>query len=283
MGVSAAKGCRSWPISSECGVQLTLWLKIAVSWFGETLRSGQFWIGVPTGLLVGGAILALVRSRRYQATQVHLNLPFGLGNVTYETADQGRKLAWKMYVHLKTRKAALPFDEKSDVVADVYDSLHEVFAITRDLLVDADLAEVGPEGVPELLLRALNDGLRPHLTTWQASFSRWWEVALASQANAGKTPQEIQRQYPQFDALLADLRLMNSELTKYAGDLLIIARAPKGQRIRITEVVDAAPVDAPMLRQKAASATAGADTASCVAAAKTNVSTEASSNDDARS
>ncbi len=254
---------------------MTVWLRIAVGWLGETLRSGQFWIGVPTGLFVGGAILALVRRRRYQATQVHLNLPFGLGNVTYEAADKGRKLAWKMYVHLKTRKAALPFDEKSDIVADVYDSLHEVFAVTRDLLVDADLAEVGPEGVPELLLRALNDGLRPHLTTWQASFRRWWEAALASPANAGKNPQEIQRQFPQFDVLLAELRTMNGELSKYAEDLLAIARAPKGQRVRVSQITETAPVEQRQILEKATAAAATARMSNGVPALSNSDPTEA--------
>ena len=89
--------------------------------------------------------------------------------MTYETDKEDRQLAWYLYVQLVTRKAAVAFDEKHDIIADVYDSWYDVFQMTREAL-----SKHGPPSsrssreITELILRVINDGLRPHLTKWQA-------------------------------------------------------------------------------------------------------------------
>ncbi len=199
--------------------------KICFGWVLEALGSGKFWTGVGT-VIVPGAVLVFWYCRRHQTNKITLNLPFGLGNVTYDTTKPDRILAWKLYVQLKTRKAALPFDETSDVIVDVYDSLFELFKITRDLLIEIPIHEaVKRRGVADLMLRVLNDGLRPHLTKWQASFRRWWDKVASGSENANKTPQEIQKGYPRYADLVNELKAMNVELGRYAEDLLAIARA----------------------------------------------------------
>jgi len=169
----------------------------------------------------------LVNMRRQpRATSATINLPFNLGNITYDLSEKERVLAWQLYVQLRTRKAALAFDEEYDVVAEVYDSLHDLFAITRDLLMNLPLQEVEKqESVADLMLRVQNDGLRPHLTKWQADFRRWWAQALNDPAYNEKRPQELQRSYPHYQALVEDLKTTNLELNKLAEALLIIARA----------------------------------------------------------
>lgn len=207
-------------------VDLNVAVRTSLEWIVGSIMSGQFWLGVAVGALLLALGHMILARQRYRVAQVSLNLPFGLGNVTYDATDQDRILAWKLYVQLKTRKAALLFDEVHDVVADVYDSLHELFPITRDLLTSIPLHEAERrEGVADLILRVLNDGLRPHLTKWQASFRRWWEQAIELPENKGKNPQEIQRQYSDYDALVQGLKEMNSELSKYAEDLLAIVQA----------------------------------------------------------
>jgi len=76
------------------------------------------------------------------------------------------------------------------------------------------------------MLRVQNDGLRPHLTRWQADFRKWWDRANRLEQNAATSPQEIQRQYPRYAALVDDLKTTNTELSKFADELLGIARAP---------------------------------------------------------
>lgn len=193
----------------------------------EALRSAaQFLLGLASGALLLLLGLWLTRRRKYWLSQVTLNLPFGLGNITYLAGDHDRVAAWKLYVQLKTRKAALPLDAENDLIAEVYDSLYELFPITRDLLSGLPVDEAARrDGFADLALRVLNDGLRPHLTTWHGGFRRWWDHALADAENQNKTPQEIQRGYPSYEPLLHELRAMNAELGKYADDLLAIAQS----------------------------------------------------------
>ena len=175
---------------------------------------------------IGFGLILIILGRRGRATSRTINLPFNLGNVTYDLSEQERVLAWQLHVQLVTRKAALSFDEEHDVIVEVYDSLYDLFSITRSLVMNMPLQEIEKrESVADLMLRVLNDGLRPHLTNWQADFRRWWTQSLNDPANNQKRPQELQRSYPQYVALVHDLGNMNIELSKYAEDLLAIARA----------------------------------------------------------
>lgn len=199
----------------------------------SVLSSGHFWVGLGVGaLLVAIACLPGLRGR---ARSMAVSLPFGLGSVTYELTSEDRGIAWRMYVQLVTRKAALPLDEEHDVVADVYTSLYELFSVTRDILSSMNPADISRrKGVADVILRTLNDGLRPHLTRWNASYRRWWELQLADDANNGYTPQELQRNFPRFGDLVEDLKRTNTELSRFADELLAIARAdrrkPKQER-----------------------------------------------------
>lgn len=199
-----------------------------LGWFLDTLKSPPFWVGaVLVGVTFWLAHLIL-RKRKFQISSVTLSLPFHLGNVSYQLGEEDRLLAWKLYVHLKTRKAALPFDNKDDVVIDVYDSLYELFQITRDLLCSVPVRNLQSEkNIAELMLRVQNDGLRPHLTKWQAPFRRWWINVIGAPENRDKSPQEIQRQFPDYEALVTDLRQMNTEMSKFAEELLRIVRPAK--------------------------------------------------------
>ena len=136
-----------------------------------------------------------------------------------------------MHVQLVTRKAALPFDEDCDLICEVYDSLFAVFAETRNLLLELPPREFErTSGVASLILRVQNDGIRPHLTRWQADFGRWWERAEKSAANEERSPQAIQRDYPQYSKLVTDLHRTNTELAKFADELLKMARADRRRR-----------------------------------------------------
>lgn len=203
------------------------WMRNATEWVGNVVAGGAFWGGVLFAVSIG-AIASIAYHRRHQTSSVTISLPFGLGSVTYENSAQDRVLAWQMYVQLKTRKAALPFDDRRDVIADVYASLYELAGVTRELLLVMSLSDLQrPKGVSELVLRVLNDGIRPHLTRWQAAFRSWWDQQISDQHNRGKDPREIQRQYPHYAALVQELKRTNTELSKFAEELLLIARSDR--------------------------------------------------------
>ena len=122
-------------------------------------------------------------------------------------------IAYKIWVELSTRKIGLRFDEENDVIKEVYDSWYKFFETVRELL-----KEVPANRIPyaskliDLTEKVLNEGLRPHLTKWQARYRRWYEKELEKDNGA---PQDIQKKYPDYTALVADLTETNNIMIAY--------------------------------------------------------------------
>lgn len=94
--------------------------------------------------------------------------------LTYNKKDQA--IAYKLWVELSTRKIGLMFDKEYDVITEVYNSWYEFFKIARELLKDIPASRL-PYSNDLIVLteKVLNKGLRPHLTTWQAKYRKWYE------------------------------------------------------------------------------------------------------------
>lgn len=152
------------------------------------------------------------------------SLGIGSSSVTLKFNRKEQEIAYKLWVELSTRKIAIPFDEEHDVISEVYDSWYSFFAIARNLM-----KEIPPTGKTEdsslvqVSGEVLNKGLRPHLTKWQAAYRRWYDYAISANGNEGKTPQEIQRDYPFYAELVADIKKVNSKMTAYMNCLKRIA------------------------------------------------------------
>ena len=79
------------------------------------------WVNSPkflTGVLLGFFALLLILRRLRQGASLTLGLPFNLGSATITPSHADRIAAWKLYVQLKTRKAAITFDDENDVVVE---------------------------------------------------------------------------------------------------------------------------------------------------------------------
>jgi hypothetical protein len=145
----------------------------------------------------------------------------GIGSVKIRPSYEEVQIAHRAWAELATRKAALPFDEQNDVIAEVYDSWYELFGRMRDLVKEIPAQKLrssqDTRELVRLLVEALNHGLRPHLTKWQARFRRWYENELELDKDA--PPQEIQRRYPHFTELVKDLKNVNGQILEY-GEVL---------------------------------------------------------------
>ena len=134
----------------------------ALGWLLAMARHlvGQFSvISFTLGVAGTGVVLWFVFKRRTGAQSVSIGLPFGLGSATFDLTSKDRVAAWKLHVQLVTRKAALPFDQKDDVIADVLTSLYELFQVTRDLLLEMPPTNSADQhGVAGLIVRVLNMG-----------------------------------------------------------------------------------------------------------------------------
>lgn len=143
----------------------------------------------------------------------------GLGRVTIRPSYEDRQIAHQAWVELATRKAGLLFDEDHDVIVEVYDSWYQLFremrALARQIPAEKVATREDTRKIVRLLIGALNDGLRPHLTQWQAKFRRWYNHEL--QQSGVAPPQEVQKKYPQYAALVADLKMVNKQLVEYTA------------------------------------------------------------------
>ena len=201
--------------------------------WGIEVRIGIIWIVV--------AILSIVviwwflpRIRRkllkgYRTKAVKLTFKGAEWDICPDT--ETRRVAHQAWVEIKSRKVGLPFEEGFDIIVEVYNSWYQLFGVLRDLAksIPADKLHdcEDTRNLVALLMRALNEGLRPHLTKWQAKFRRWYDAALTDSDNKDKPPQEIQRLYAKYDELVDDLRKVNGEFVQFADSLEKIVKNGK--------------------------------------------------------
>lgn len=143
--------------------------------------------------------------------------------VKVERNNENLFIANRIYIELTTRKAAIPFDEDNDVIAEVYDSWYKLFGIIREEIKSVPgryLKDHDPtSALIGLTTKILNEGLRPHLTLYQARFRKWYEEEKARPENRRLSPHEIQRKYPDYTNLVDSIKQVNKTLTEFANEL----------------------------------------------------------------
>lgn len=143
--------------------------------------------------------------------------------VKVERNSENLFIANRIYIELTTRKAAIPFDEENDVIAEVYDSWYTLFGIIREEIKNVPgkyLKDHDPtSALIGLTTRILNEGLRPHLTVYQAKFRKWYEGEISRAENKHLSPQAIQQKYPDYKNLVTSIKLVNKTLTKFTEEL----------------------------------------------------------------
>ena len=179
------------------------------------------WVAV-AGLLLLILLASWVIKRIYEKAVLKTmkieEATIGIGNSTVTIKYDGsiKEIAYKIWIELTTRKIGLRFDEKYDVITEVYDSWYEAFKVIRALLADVPASRINDaKGLIDLTTKVLNTGLRPHLTMWQAKYRAWYNSA----ADATIAPQEIQKTYPEYQLLVDDLKKTNEIMIKYADEL----------------------------------------------------------------
>jgi hypothetical protein len=153
---------------------------------------------------------------------IELNITLGgIGGINIKPNHEVSQIAHKAWTELVTRKAGLPFDLDNDVIVEVYNSWYVLFGEIRNLVKQIPTKQIKDENTQklvDLLVDSLNKGLRPHLTIWQAKFRRWYMNETEGK-NFDKTPQEIQKMYPQYQELVQDLIIINQHLVEYTKEI----------------------------------------------------------------
>ena len=176
------------------------------------------WLAVVIALvLIWGISFLMKQCLKYvnkkSLTIDEVNLGIGNSSVKISYSKKDQEIAYKIWVELSTRKIGLRFDKENDVIKEVYDSWYKFFETARELLKDIPGNRIPYSGdLIELTEKVLNIGLRPHLTKWQAKYRRWYEEELKRDSG---TPQDIQKKYPEYDALVEDLIETNEKMIEY--------------------------------------------------------------------
>ena len=198
--------------SQQIVLEVSVWLILLALFVLALFLAYRRWTGQP--LL-----------HRFELVEAEIQLG-GVGKVTLRPNLQDIQIAHKVWSELVTRKAAIPIDEDNDVIIEIYDSWYAMFLEVRKLISDIPAgllrSQKSTQEIVRITTTTLNEGLRPHLTKWHARFRNWYKQH--SDQLKDKTPQQLQREYPQYNELIADVRKVNQELVGYAEALHKIAR-----------------------------------------------------------
>lgn len=168
---------------------------------------------------VSRAIAWLYQKAVFKTIQINeAVIGIGSSSVTIKYDGRIKEVAYKIWIELTTRKIGLIFDEEYDVISEVYTSWYDAFQIIRTRLEEIPADRISSaKGLIELTTKVLNNGLRPHLTRWQAKYLSWYAKALESNENL--SPQELQKNFPEYEELVNDLKKTNTIMMRYADEL----------------------------------------------------------------
>ncbi|HCF1798798.1 MULTISPECIES: hypothetical protein [Pseudomonas] len=179
-------------------------------------------IVVGLGLTIAAILIVrLIGTPRHFWRSFEINeAEFGLGDQKIKLSPNvtDQQIAYKIWVELSTRKIGIPIETNDDVISEIYDSWFNFFSVTRELIKDVPVQKFrrkDTEQIIRLSIEVLNNGIRPHLTQWQARFRRWYENQLKQDCNTDVHPQDIQKRFPQFSDLERDLLEVNQRLINY--------------------------------------------------------------------
>lgn len=169
-------------------------------------------------------VIKLIPSLNMESYEID-EAEIGIGNSKFKLKPNtlDRQVAYSIWVELSTRKIGLPIDFDHDLIVEVYDSWYAFFGITRELIKTIPVVKVrndSTQAIIQMSIRLLNDGLRPHLTHWQARFRNWYDAELKNTA-AGSVvdPQDIQKQFPLWNELAGDMERVNKYLMQYRNEM----------------------------------------------------------------
>jgi len=141
-------------------------------------------------------------------------------NTKLQRSYENLYIAHRIYIELVTRKAALLINENKDVIFEVYDSWYTLFTTIRgeikNLPGEVLVHNQNSKLLIDLTIQVLNEGLRPHLTEYQADFRKWYSNKIKID---DRSPNEIQKEFPRYKELVVSMLKVNELLIQYSQQL----------------------------------------------------------------
>ena len=159
-------------------------------------------------------------SRKYKVYEINeAVIGIGVQHIKIKPNYEDMQIAYKLWVELSARKIGLEIDLDNDVISEIYDSWYEFFRLTRELIKDIPVSKIrkneSTKDLVRIVIEVLNEGIRPHLTKWQARFRKWYSMQIQQEENKNLSPQNIQKKYPEYEQLSKEMKEVNQKILKY--------------------------------------------------------------------
>lgn len=128
---------------------------------------------------------------------------------TSAEADAERSAAFAIQIQLSTRVGARTLGRDEGILREALTSLHAMFAITRGVLAEYDLAVGRPAQLRTLTERMLDEVLRPFLDRWHPALTAYEE-----QRGDGVDPVAHERAWVERAQFRTELRALAGPLTE---------------------------------------------------------------------
>lgn len=158
--------------------------------------------------------------RAFEIDQTEIGI--GSHKIKLKPTYTDKQIAYAIWVELSTRKIGLPIDFEHDVISEIYDSWYNYFSVTRELIKGVPVNKFRDDSTQQIIkmsIAVLNEGLRPHLTQWQARFRAWNNKKMKAyekdESDAVIDPQSLQKQFPEYEKLKEDMERVNAQLITY--------------------------------------------------------------------
>lgn len=148
------------------------------------------------------------------------------------------KVAWNIFCELQTRVGIVDFAENEDIINVCFESWYNMFKVIRSNLKDlqiplkkrydkkesdkkkskrkkANNIVYKSKNLDEVLFVLLNSHMRPFLRKWHYEFVTYWRNNFIQ----NKNPIEVQKQFPNYTELIADIKILQEKL-KQTSDAL---------------------------------------------------------------
>ncbi|PUU87344.1 MULTISPECIES: hypothetical protein [Halanaerobium] len=171
-------------------------------------------------ILLIGFIIKYLYSKKSLGGKYEIDkavIGIGQGQIEVKPNNRDYQIAYQLWIEISTRQLGQPIDFDNDIIEEIYDSWYDFFGITRVLIKEIPVScyqkYKSTKEIVEISFQVLNQILRPHLTKWQAKYRKWLNENKEKYSN--KSPQEIQKKFPEYDELIKDLRETNNKLKAY--------------------------------------------------------------------
>ena len=149
-----------------------------------------------------------------------------------DNSKNTKKIAWELYCELSTRAGVVDFNEHEDLIIYCLDSWYDFFQLTRQNIKRLEIPKkkkiekrekkgktIKEYYLSEIILKLLNNELRPFLRKWHGAFRHYWEFDSKKE----EYPIQRQKDFTNYNEIIKDLYEMQNKLKETSKGLYEIA------------------------------------------------------------